>query len=171
MAHKPNCSCTQNFEWWYVFISWETMKRRSLIAGMVPECPDQWRFRFAWCRFMITYLLTELVTHTISSRAGWLWKPTKVGIIIKSNITIISFHKVLSALILFRPEGLETMKSLDSDIELLDRPVGTRPSLLEITVGPYVTLCVRSEPETTTWLALFSINLTRESIKISSCGG
>ena len=41
--------------------------------------------------------------------------------------------------------------SLNLDIPVvLDRPVGTRPSLLEITVGPYVTLCVRSESETTT---------------------
>ena len=33
--------------------------------------------------------------------------------------------------------------------KLLDRPVGTRPSLLEITVGPQVLLGVRIEHETT----------------------
>ena len=32
---------------------------------------------------------------------------------------------------------------------VLERPVGTRPSLLEITVGPQVLLGVRIEPETT----------------------
>ena len=35
-------------------------------------------------------------------------------------------------------------------IFILERPVGTRPSLLEITVGPQVLLDVRSESETTT---------------------
>ena len=82
LAHNPNCSCIRDFVTSHVLISWETIKRRSPIAGIVPECPDQWRFRSARCDFHDYYLLiTELVTHTISSRAGWLWKPTKVGII------------------------------------------------------------------------------------------
>ena len=81
LAHKPNCSCIRDFVVSHVFISWETIKRRSPIAGIVPECPDQWRFRSARCDFHdYLLLITDLVTHTISSRAGWLWKPTKVGI-------------------------------------------------------------------------------------------
>ena len=59
LAHKPNCSCIRDFVVCHVFLSWETIKRRSPIAGIVPECPDRSRFRFAWCQvhdyLLITY--------------------------------------------------------------------------------------------------------------------
>ena len=98
LAHKLKCSGTRDILMSRVLISWETIKRRSPIAGIVPECPDQWRFSFARCVFHDSYLLiiTELVTDTISSRAGWLWKPTKVGTSHLLTQLRIYYHKYIS---------------------------------------------------------------------------
>ena len=57
LAHKPKCSGTRDILMSHTFFSWETIKRRSPIAGIVPECPDQPRFSFARCDFHDYYLL------------------------------------------------------------------------------------------------------------------
>ena len=60
-----------------------------------------------------------------------------------------SFRNVLCSVVSMGASRPCLQGGSSRDQGILDRPVGTRPSLLEITVGPQVLLGVGIEPETT----------------------